>query len=469
MIGKTKIVCTIGPASSSRSVIKKMIRQGMDVVRLNFSHGTCAGHQKVIDFIRGHESATGCKIAIIQDLCGPKIRLGELKNRAEPLCKGQIITLTARNEKGGDGIYPINYKKLPKEVSAGDPLLLDDGAIRLKVLSADESDIQCKVLSGGTISSHKGINPPRRHLSVPSLTKKDRLDLEFGLKNDVDFVALSFVRSAEDVRRLKRLIAKAGKQIPVIAKIEKKEALDDLQEIIKEADGVMVARGDLGMEIKLEWVPVAQKQTIELSNRLGKPVITATQMLESMIDNPRPTRAEVTDVANAILDGTDALMLSGETAIGKYPERAVRMMNEIALVTERKLRKEVEIEKHRRDTHVAVAVCHAVSVLQRDLKLKAIVACTTSGATARMIARYRPRVPVLAVTPSPKVARQLCLTWGVQPVEVPQYDKADRMIRHSLDVLVKGRWLRKGDRIVIVAGLTTGPKGGINHISIVTV
>jgi len=469
MIGKTKIVCTIGPASGSRSMLKKLIRQGMDVARLNFSHGAHSEHQKVIDFIREYKSPSGCKIAILQDLSGPKIRLGKLKNQAEPLHKGQVITLTTRRVEGADGIYPINYKKLPQEISERDPALLDDGAIRLRVLSTDKHDIQCKVLSNGLISSHKGINLPRTRLSVAPLTKKDRLDLEFGLKNDVDFVALSFVRKAENIRQLKKLISKAGKHTPVIAKIEKREALDDLHRIIEEADGVMVARGDLGVEIKLERVPLAQKRIIELSNRFGKPVITATQMLESMVHNPQPTRAEVTDVANAILDGTDAVMLSGETAIGKYPERAVRMMNKIALVTEKELRKEVEIEKRGQGNAVADAVCHAVSILQSDLKLKAIVACTISGATARMIARYRPRVPILAATPVPEVARRLSLTWGVQPVEVQQYNNAEQMVQQTLDTLVKNKWLRKGDRIAMVSGLKIGTGGGIDHISVITI
>jgi len=469
MIGKTKIVCTIGPASATHSMLRKLIRKGMDVARLNFSHGTYAAHQKVIDFLRGYSSREGDNIAILQDLSGPKIRLGSIRKAQERLTRGQVITLTTRRASRQAEVLPVNYKKLSQEVSKGDPILINDGAIRLKVLSIDRSEIQCRVLSGGTISSSKGINLPHTRLGVPSLTRKDKEALRFGLKNEVDFVALSFVREAADIKKLKRLIAKSGKPVPVIAKIEKKEALDNLDGIVEQADGVMVARGDLGVEIRLEQVPLAQKRIIELSNRLGKPVITATQMLESMVTNSQPTRAEVTDVANAILDGTDAVMLSAETAVGKYPGRATGMMNKIALVTERELRRDVAFEHLGLGSDIADAVCHAVSVLERDMSIKAIVACTSSGATARMIARYRPQVPILAATPVPKVARQLCLTWGVQPVEVGQYHSAEEMVRQTLETLLKLKRLRKGDRIIMVAGLNTGPSGGIDHISVVTV
>ena len=464
-IGKTKIVATIGPASSKPAMIRKLVQRGMDVARLNCSHGAHDQHQRVINTLRS--PGIGSKVAILLDLSGPKIRIGKI---SEPrlLKKGSTITLTTRKTKS-ETLFPISYKKLPDEISPGDPILLNDGAIRLKALSIEGPNIHCKVLNKGTISSHKGINLPNTVLSAPSLTKKDREDLAFGLKNNVDFVALSFVRSAKDILKLKRLIARAGKEVPVIAKIEKKEALDDLEAIIDAADGAMVARGDLGVEINFEQVPFMQKKIISLCNRLGKPVITATQMFESMIQNPRPTRAEVTDVATAIDEGTDAVMLSAETAVGRYPARAVKTMNDIALFTEQNMVKDVPFEKRNLGDPVAYGVCHAVSVLERDLNIKAIVTFTISGATARMIARYRPRVPILAATPNEAAARCLNLTWGVLPVKVKQYRNADQMRRNTLSIIRQKGLLKKGERIIIVAGLATGPTGGVNHISVVTV
>jgi pyruvate kinase len=464
-IGKTKIVATIGPSSSKPAMIRKLVRQGMDVARLNFSHGAHDQHQRVINTLRS--PGISSRVAVLLDLSGPKIRIGTIK---EPrlVKKGSTITLTTRKVEG-ETLFPISYKKLPREISPGDPILLNDGAVRLKTLSIDGPDIHCKVLNKGVISSHKGINLPKTVLSVPSLTKKDRADLAFGLKNNVDFIALSFVRSADDILKLKRLIARAGKEVPVIAKIEKREAIENLEAIIDAADGAMVARGDLGVEINFEQVPLMQKNIIALCNRLGKPVITATQMFESMIENPRPTRAEVTDVANAINEGTDAVMLSAETAVGRYPARAVKTMNDIALFTEQNMVKDVPFEKRNLSNEVADGVCHAVSILEHDLNIKAIVTCTISGATARMVARYRPMAPILAPTPNESAARRLHLTWGVIPVKVKKYYSVKEMQQHTLSIIREKGLLKKGERIIIVAGLATGPSGGVNHISVVTI
>ena len=466
----TKIVCTIGPASSTAAKLEELIRAGMDVARLNFSHGSYEQHEISIRNIRGRAEKCGRTVAILQDLSGPKVRIGRVKDDQQYLSRNSTVVLTTKDLEGTSERLSISYKNLPKEVSRRESIFINDGAIKLRVEEIKEDDIHCKVIVGGPISSNKGVNLPDTNLKVPSLTKKDLADLSFGIKNGVDLVALSFVRKPDDIQALREEMKKLGRVVPIIAKIEKKEALRRIDRIIAVADGIMVARGDLGIEISLADIPLAQKKIIRASNALGKPVITATQMLESMITNSKPTRAEVTDVANAIIDGTDAVMLSGETAVGKHPIEAVRIMARIS----RRLEKTLPRISDKpiigaKDTEVADSICHAVSHMAEDLKVRAIVACTTSGSTARLIARYRPRVPIYAASPSDDTLKRLALSWGVFPISVQTYKDSDEMVSKTMDVIQSRRLAKKGDRVILVAGVPVGTAGVTNFVQIVTV
>ncbi len=469
--GKTKIVCTIGPASSKPATLRNMIKAGMDVARLNFSHGDHKSYLEVLKNVRKYSQNLKIPVAILQDLSGAKVRLGKIRDNVCVLVEGKTVVLTTKNVIGTAEKISISYKNLPREIKRGESILINDGAIKLRVVGIDKDEILCKVVLGGEVSSNKGVNLPKTKLNVGALTEKDKRDIKFGLRHNVDFFALSFVRKGSDIAELRDVIRKAGKDIPIIAKIEKREALRNLEEIVREADGVMVARGDLGVEIDLEDIPSAQKEIIGLCNRLGKPVITATQMLESMVNNRKPTRAEVTDVANAIYDGTDAIMLSQETAIGKYPEESIRMMASIALRTEKDF-EPTQVEKIKaglRENEIPDAICRAVSSLARDLKLKAIVACTTSGYTARLIARYRPKVPIFAVSPLETTIKRLCLTWGVYPVKTVKYTNSENMIEKTIGALCDARLLKKGDRVVVTAGIPTWTSGITNFVRVINV
>ena len=470
-IGKTKIVCTIGPASRSGSVLRRLIAAGMDVARLNFSHGTHEEHLAVLKRVRRLSERTGQPVAVLQDLSGAKIRLGEIENGECAVERNGRLILTTRKIVGDGKRISVNHRRLPQKVKRGDPILINDGAVRLRVVEVERHEILCKVLVGGTLGSRKGVNLPKTALGLPALTTKDRRDLRFGIAHDVDFVALSFVRTASDVKRLRKMISAAGKNIPIITKIESRFALDNLEGIVKEADGVMVARGDLGVETDLESVPLAQKRIIRLCNRMGKPVITATQMLESMVMNPTPTRAEVTDVANAILDGTDAVMLSGETAVGKHALKAVQIMSRIAMKTEEGLPavEPGKIVTPAGESEVPDAIAHAAATMALDIGVRAIVACTISGGTAGLIARYRPRVPILATSPAPKTVSRLCLTWGVFPVLVKEFDRPDEAVSAAVHAFLSRRLLRKGDRVVAVAGISPGTPGGANLLRVLEV
>jgi pyruvate kinase len=383
----------------------------------------------------------------------------------------RTVVLTTEDVVGDEKTLSVSYKRLAKEVRPRQPVLINDGAVRLSVVETDGTRVTCRVVTGGTVSSRKGVNLPRTALSVGSLTAKDHADAAWGLEHGVDFFALSFVRTADDVRALRAIITKAGQATPIIAKIEKREALRHLDEILRVADGVMVARGDLGVEINLADIPAAQKRIIAACNRVGKPVITATQMLESMVNNPRPTRAEVTDVANAICDGTDAVMLSQETAIGAYPKAAVSMMAAVAGRTERRFEPIVDepITTGSDSDAIADGLCHAVAVLARTTKLDAIVACTTSGATARLIARYRPRIPIFSVSPEPATVRELCLTWGVRPVETVRYTSVETMVEKTTELLRARRCIKSGQRIGLVAGLPIATAGVTNLLRVIEV
>jgi pyruvate kinase len=448
---KTKIICTIGPASGSPEMIRRLIRAGMDVARLNFSHGTREEHGEKIRLIRSISDEIGKPVAILQDLCGPKIRVGELPEAGIALEPGQTFVLTSDPIRGNENRVSVSYSSLPAEVKASDRILLADGMMELVVRRITDTEIFCEVITGGTLTSHKGINLPTGTINVEALTEKDREDLDFGLANDVDYVALSFVRSEEDIRKAKEIISSRGKDTPVIAKIEKHEALDHIDAITEEADGIMVARGDLGVEIPLERVPGIQKKLIRKAGEKGKPVIIATQMLRSMVDAPRPTRAEANDVANAVLDGTDAVMLSEETATGRYPVEAVEYMGKIAENAEVDFPHDGYLRQVP-SRSVPEAVAHASCVLADHLGATAIVAPTKSGFTAMLLSRYRPRPKIIALSPDKGAIRKLALCWGCIPGHMDETETTDEMIQQAAQTALGSGYLEKGDLVVITAG-----------------
>ena len=461
----TKIVCTIGPASSSPSVLGHMIRAGMDVARINFSHGTYEEHLKSIKTIRKVSHSLRRPVAILQDLPGPKLRVGKLASDPMHLRRLDTITLTTKPSKA-KGKIPVAYPDLPKAVRKGDMVYLADGSIRLEVLRTTRDEVEARVLVGGDLVSGKGLNLPRLRTRVPAITREDREHLHFGLENNLDIVAVSFVQRAEDIRMARRVAEEKGREIFVVAKIEKKEAVEDLEEIVKEADGVMVARGDLGVELSLERIPIVQKRIIFEANRSAKPVITATQMLESMISSPSPTRAEVTDIANAIIDGSDALMLSEETAIGGYPVEAVRVLQKVAQETERYLPKEITQQRrmwHENSQEDAIAFAACETALQ--ISAAAIVTPTRTGKTARRVSKYRPPLPIVALTSHADVERQLLLSWGVQTVR-REIESTDTIFTEAEKTVQRLKLARKGNTIVIVSGDPKGPMGRTDLLKI---
>jgi pyruvate kinase len=468
---KTKIICTIGPASRDPEILERLMTAGMNVCRLNFSHGTQEEHAVLIRDIREISARLEKPVAILQDLAGPKIRTGPMAAGSIMLVEGAAFRLTNRDVPGDASGVGLTYPDLPRTVQAGDALLLADGLMELVVESTDETDVNCRVVTGGELGSHKGINLPGRTIDAPILSEKDLSDLEFGLAHDVDFVALSFVRNAADIETANKIIHAAGKDTPVIAKIEKFEALDHIDEIIAAAGGIMVARGDLGVEIPLEQVPRAQKMIIARTNAAAKPVITATQMLRSMVDNPRPTRAEVTDVANAILDGTDAVMLSEETAMGSFPVRAVEVMFRVAADTEKGFDFEGWTEKFRLDHAMSfeAAVAHSAVEMAVDIGAGAIITCTKSGSTTRLVARHRPRQILLAMTPDPKTALEMALVFGAVPMVTPTVENGEALERMAITGAFKGGYVKKGDAVVITAGLPFHVEGTTNLIKVARV
>jgi pyruvate kinase len=463
---RTKIVCTIGPASRSPEILADLIRAGMNVARLNFSHGSHSEHGEVIRHLRRLADELSRPVAVLQDLGGPKIRVGPVSGGTVTLEPGSTFILTRRHVAGDSGKVSISYPALPRDVRKGDTLLLGDGAIELRVTSVMTQDIKCRVIIGGPLSSHKGINLPSRSLRLPSLTEKDERDLAFGLRHKVDYVALSFVRSAKDILRAKKLMAARKRSVPIIAKIEKHEALDNIDEIIPLVGSVMVARGDLGVEIPLETVPRVQKWLIRKSNVSGKPVITATQMLRSMVENPRPTRAEVTDVANAVLDGTDAVMLSEETAIGRFPVEAVRMMAKVVEDAEREFPHAEWIRKWwgKEGKSLSEAVAFSACNLAEDIGAAAIISFTQSGLTARLVSKFRPACPIVALTPVPETYRRLDLVWGVTPVMVTGLKTTDDVIDRAFQAARKSGLAKKGQTVVITAGVPLGVPGKTNLV-----
>ena len=465
---RTKIVCTIGPACRSTKVLEQLMAAGMNVARLNFSHGTHSEHGELITTIRHISSTLGQPIAIIQDLSGPKIRIGQIAAGSVHIESGASLILTTRQVRGDEHEISVTYSDLPKDLSPGDTLLLSDGALELEVVETTSEDIKCRVQIGGLLSSHKGINVPTNSIKAPALTDKDRDDVAFGIQHDVDYVALSFVRKASDVLEAKRFIEERGGAIPLIAKIEKHEALSNIDEIIEVADGIMVARGDLGVETPLEKGPLVQKLLIEKSNLAGKPVITATQMLLSMVDRPRPTRAEVTDVANAVLDGTDALMLSEETAIGTYPVESVAMMARIAEDAESGFPFDSWMQRSdaKRVKLLEESVGHAACDLAEQINAASIITFTHSGSTARLLSKNRPRQPILAPTPSENTYRRLALVWGVVPILSEIATNTDEMIERALNEALKSGLVQRGQSVVVTSGVPVGVPGTTNLIKV---
>ena len=455
MIHKTKIVATLGPASNTREVIADLIQAGMNVVRLNFSHGEYESHAKVIQTVRSLSRTMNRHIGIILDLQGPKIRTGKLKNGGPVYLKtGSKIKVTTRRIEGDQDIISATYEYLPHDVKKGDSILLDDGLLELRVRYKRKSTITCDVINGGWLKENKGINLPGVAVSAPSLTAKDIRDMNFGIKMGVDYFALSFVRIADDVKAIKERIRKQGADTPVIAKIEKPEAVDNLDEILEIADGIMVARGDLGVELKPEQVPTIQKTIIRAAIKACKPVITATQMLETMSTNPIPTRAEASDVANAIYDGTDAVMLSGETASGKYPVETVSMMSRIAAKTERSpfMAYHLNHPKGSLDPITRAVTQSAVKIVH-ELDATGILAFSVSGSTARHISNNRPCKSVFAFSPDLKTCNRLTLVWGITPLYLPNITKVKRLIEASERTLANKELIKKDDLIVMVIGL----------------
>jgi pyruvate kinase len=470
-IKKTKVVCTIGPATESEKTLNELVMAGMNVMRLNFSHGDFAEHQNRINNIRKVMAKTGKPIAILQDLAGPKIRIGEFENGLTILKEGTKFTLTTDKVIGNDRKVFINYPMLPKEVKVGDHILLHDGKKALQVIDIKGHDVICKVTVGGEIKNKRGVNLPDSDLSVSSITEKDREDLKFGLKNKVDYFALSFVRHPEDIIELREILDKAKSTARIIAKIETPQALRNIDEIIKLTDGIMVARGDLAVEIPAEEVPLVQKMLIQKCNQAGKPVITATQMLESMINSPVPTRAEVSDVANAILDGTDAIMLSEETTLGEFPIKAVQVMTKIAeriekdphyreMVTSRKYSDPVK--------RTSDALGNGVMEVACECGAKLIVALTDKGFAARMISRYKPEQKIMAMTPNEKTKNQLALSYGCFPVVCQKFGEITQVVKEAKTLALKYKFAVKGDKIVIVYGLPLGKSGGTNSLIVET-
>jgi|HigsolmetaAR203D_1030402.scaffolds.fasta_scaffold05719_5 pyruvate kinase len=469
---KTKIVCTIGPASESLENTKKLIEAGMNVARLNFSHGDFEEHGNRIKNIRQACRELGKTVAILLDTKGPEIRLGNLAEEPIELVAGELVTLTTENILGDRHRIPVTYRDLPRDVKPGDTILLDDGLIGLKVLDVQGTEIRCEIQNSGPIKSKKGVNVPGVAISLPGITEKDANDILFGIEQGIDFIAASFVRRASDVLEIRDLLEKNNaSHIQIIAKIENRQGVDNLDEILEVADGLMVARGDLGVEIPVEEVPLVQKMMIEKCNRVGKPVITATQMLDSMQRNPRPTRAEATDVANAIFDGTDAIMLSGETAAGKYPVESVLTMARIAERAEAALEyREIFLRRASgQQTTVTEAISQAVANSALDLDADAIITSTESGYTARMVSKYRPKAPIIAVTPSEHVMRTLQLVWGVIPVLGTPAKTTDEMFDIAVNGAVRSGLVRLGDTVVITAGVPVGRSGSTNLIKIHTV
>ena len=465
---RAKIVCTLGPASNTAERIGELIDAGLDVVRMNFSHGSHADHAKTLALVRAEADRRGRAVAVLLDIQGPKIRVGRFAEGQVLLEQGATFTITTDPDVIGDvNRVSTTYTGLPRDVKVGDQILLDDGYLSLVVTEVGDRDVKTIVVTGGMLKNNKGINLPGVEVSAPAITDKDKLDLEWGLRHGVDYVAVSFVRRAEDVLEARRLLTADDVSIPIIAKIEKPQAVERLDEIIEVSDGLMVARGDLGVEIGPEKVPLIQKRMIELTNARGKIVITATQMLESMIGQPRPTRAEASDVANAVLDGTDALMLSGETAAGKYPVEAVRTMARIIGEIEGSAYYRQNIEPPTLGLAISAnAIAHAAVIAAKEMKLKTVAVVSNSGGAARLMSEYRPEASIIALTQSEVVYRRLALVWGVTPVLIEASATTDELIDRVEHVLSSRGLTRPGESVVITMGVPVGAGMSTNLLKI---
>ena len=472
---RAKIVCTLGPASTSQEMLEKLLDAGMDVARLNFSHGTHADHQAVLDRLRAASLKVRKAVGVLGDLQGPKIRTGKLEKGAVELIQGKEISITTdETVLGTQELVSTTYPHLASDVNVGDRILLDDGLLELKVLATDKKSlIRTEVVHGGTLKNNKGINLPGVALKADALTAKDREDLIFGLKAGVDMVALSFVRTPNDIDMCRQAMQEAGRVVPIIAKLEKPEAIARLDSILEKTDGVMVARGDLGVEIPPEEVPAIQKDIIRRANQRGLPVIVATQMLNSMIEHPRPTRAEASDVANAVMDNTDAVMLSGETASGDYPVESVQMMSRIVEAAESAMRQSFPRigsgEPIRIPAEFPDVTCGVACRAAREAGCSLIVAFTLTGNTARLVSRYRPTVPIIAFSPNQEVRRRLSLLWGVMPRVLEPVQESEEMVRRVEEELLARGLAKRGERIVIVFGAPVGQAGKINSLRLHTI
>lgn len=468
---KTKIVCTIGPASEEVSVLRQLIQQGMNVARLNFSHGSHEEHGNRIRNIRQAAEEEGKVVAILLDTKGPEIRTKDLMHPEVELKAGETFILTTEDILGDEKKVAVTYADLPKDVHPGTTILIDDGLIGLEVEEVTDTEVICNITNGGTLKNKKGVNIPGMKINLPGITEKDAADIRFGIEQGVDFIAASFVRKPEDVLEIRKILEEEKSSIQIISKIENQEGLDNIDGILKVSDGLMVARGDLGVEIPTEDVPIAQKELIRKCNLLGKPVITATQMLDSMQRNPRPTRAEASDVANAIFDGTDAIMLSGETAAGRYPVEAVRTMATIAEKAESTLQYKELLRKMSRDTDHTItdSISQAVVYTSHSLDCSAILSATERGYTARMISKYRPRVPIIAVTPHKDVQRKLQLIWGVYPVDGSICDSTDEMFQSAVQSALSTGYVKQGNLVIITAGVPVGKSGTTNLMKVYVV
>jgi len=466
---RTKIVATIGPACEDKEILTEMINSGMNVARLNFSHGSHEEQKVKIEIIKEVRKLLGLNVAILLDTKGPEIRTGKFYKPEIVINEGQIYTLTTREMVGNEEMCSVTYKDITHDLSIGDRILIDDGLIELETLEIKEDSVKCIVKNTGILNDNRGVNLPGVKLNLPSITEKDYGDILFGIEHKVDFIAASFVRKASDVEEIRTILKhNNGSYIRIIAKIENGEGIENIDDIIEASDGIMVARGDLGVEIPQEQVPLLQKKIIKKCNAVGKPVITATQMLDSMIRNPRPTRAEVADVANAIFDGTDAIMLSGETAVGKYPVEAVKSMAEIAITVEENIDFEEVMRRNisLRDESITNAIGHATVASSYGLKARAILAPTTSGGTPMIISKFRPKAPIFAATSNEEVARRLALCWGVESLVVESADTERDLFVKAIEALSKREKIRKNDILIITAGLPAGIEGNTNMMRI---
>ena len=465
---RTKIVCTIGPASGSAAILERLIRAGMNVARINLSHGADSEHAHRIQTIRKLAERLSTPVAILIDLPGPKYRTGNIAGGSAMLTEGAELTLTANDVEGNEKVVPVNFPTLPQDVKTGDAVVLSDGAIHLKVLEVTQTEVRCRVVIGGLLTPGRGIVVPGVTTSRPYITDHLLEDIDFAVRQKPDYIALSFVSRPGDVEQTRDILRHKGSDIPVIAKIERKQAFASFNKLLAVSDGIMVARGDLGVDIPVEKVPLAQKEIIKKCNRVGKPVITATQMLESMVEMPTPTRAEAADVANAVLDGTDAVMLSGETAVGRYPVEAVKTMGRIALEAEAAIPYEEILHGKRNEAPPEVddATARAACQIAQQVGARAIATFTTGGTTPLRVSKYRPGQPIIAVTPSDNTMRRLCLAWGVLPLRRPEPLSLEEVFEQAIEAVIATRVAAKGDLILITAGLPLAVPGSTNLVKV---